>query len=174
MTRWLFLGLLLVSLSVAVWYAYLGGFRNPYVQLTTTTQPIYLAGRYFEGKASSAEFGPLFRQAQQVLDNGQLRGSLGNIYYSDPEASDDTVRAFIGLVVADTVSQKLPADYRYRTFPAGQRVVQARIEASYMVAPDKLYSGVKNFMQKQKLTSAKTYLEQFPTDAPAEVLAVVK
>ncbi len=71
MTRWLFLGLLLVSLSVAVWYAYLGGFRSPDVQLTTTTQPIYLAGRYFEGKANSAEFGPLFRQAQQVFDNGQ-------------------------------------------------------------------------------------------------------
>jgi len=144
------------------------------VQLTITAQPIYLAGRYFEGKASSAEFGPLFRQAQQVRDNGQLHGALGNIYYSDPEASDDTVRAFVGLVVADTTSQKLPAGYRYRTFPAGQRVVQARLAASYMVAPDKLYSGVKNFMQEHKLASAKIYLERFPADAPAEVLAVVK
>ena len=144
------------------------------MQLITTAQPVYLAGRYFEGKASSDEFGPLFRQAQQVLNNGQLRGALGNIYYSDPEASDDTVRAFVGLVVADTTSQQLPPGYRYRTFPAGQRVVQARLNASYMVAPDKLYSGAKNFMQEQKLTSAKIYLEQFPADAPAEVMAVVK
>jgi len=174
MTRWLFLAFLLLLLSIGIWYAYLGGFNKPTVALITTQKPVFLAGQYFQGPASSSKFGPLFRDAQQALDKGQLRGSLGNIYYSNPEDADDSVKAFVGVVVADTTSQPLPAGYRYRTFPAGQRVVQARLEASYMVAPDKLYSGVQDFIEAKKLTSAKIYLERFPAGQPVEVLAVVK
>ena len=174
MTRWLFLALLLVALSAAVWYAYLGGFRAPVVRLTTTAQPIYLAGQPFQGAASSPEFGPLFRRAQQLRDQGRLRGALGNIYYSNPETSGDSVRAFIGVVVADTMARPLPAGYRYRVFAAGQRVVEARLTASYLVAPGKLYDGIRDFIAREKLTSRQVYLEQFPNEGPAEVLAVVQ
>ena len=174
MTRWLFLAALLIAFGFAGVYTYLGGFRAAAVTLETTPQPIFLAGRYFAGRVNSDQFGPLFRQAQQLQQSGQLRGDLANIYYDDPEAAEDSVRAFVGLVVPDTTSQQLPTDYRYRTFVAGQRVVHARIQASYLVAPDKLYSGLKAFAEKQKLKLGKVYLERFGADDRAEVLAVVQ
>jgi len=174
MTRWIFIGALLIAFGFAGVLAYLGGFRSADVTLETTPQPIFLAGRYFAGRVSSAEFGPLFRQAQQLQQSGQLRGDLANIYYNDPAGAEDTVKAFVGLVVPDTTSQPLPTSYHYRTFAAGQRVLHARIQASYMVAPDKLYSGVKAFAGQQKLTLRQVYLERFGAADHAEVLAVVK
>ncbi|RYU78690.1 hypothetical protein [Hymenobacter persicinus] len=174
MTRWLFLAALLIAFGFAGVYTYLGGFRAADVQQQTTAQPIFLAGRYFSGRVSNEQFGPMFRQAQQLHATGQLRGDLANIYYNDPAAAEDTVRAFVGLIVADTVSQQLPTEYRYRTFAAGQRVVQARIQASYLVAPDKLYSGVKTYAEQHQLKLAQVYLERFGADDQAEVLAVVK
>ncbi|MCR5888035.1 hypothetical protein LRS06_09665 [Hymenobacter sp. J193] len=174
MTRWLFLLFLGVAAVAAGIYAYLGGFRTPKVTLITTSQPIYLAGRYFQGRADSKEFGPLFRQAQQLQESGQLRGDLGNVYYNDPEAAGDTVKAFVGLIVADTTTQTLPSGYRYSTFNGGQRVVRARVEASYMVAPDRLYSGIKHFAEAQKIKLGKVYVERFPAQGPVEVLALVK
>jgi hypothetical protein len=174
MTRWLFLAALLIAFGFAGVYAYLGGFRAADVTLETTAQPVYLAGRYFSGRVNSDQFGPLFRQAQQLHESGQLHGDLANIYYNDPAAAEDTVRAFVGLAVADTVSQQLPTGYRYRTFAAGQRVVHAQIQASYMVAPDKLYSGVKTYAEKQKLKLAQVYLERFGAEDRAEVIAALK
>lgn len=174
MTRWFFLALLLVTLSAVAWYAYLGGFRSPTVVLTTTQQPVYLAGRAFAGPANSSQFGPLFRQAQQLREKGTLRGDLGNIYYSNPEAEDDSVKAFVGIIVPDTTSQRLPAGYRYRVFAAGQRVVHATLDASFMIAPGTLYTSIREFAQQHHLTAKKIYLERFPEEKPVEVLAVVQ
>jgi hypothetical protein len=172
--RWFWLISFLLVLVLGGVYAYLGGFRQPEVGVIITKKPIYLAGRYFNGPVRSEEFGPLFRQAQQLKANQQLKGTLANIYYNDPEAAGDTVKAFVGLIVVDTVSQKLPPDYRYSTFSGGQRVIQARLDASYMIAPGKLYSGIKDYAKKQKLPLLQVYVEQFPDGGPAEVLAVVK
>lgn len=172
--RWFFLLTIVVAALAAGLYAYLGGFRSPQVELVTTSSPIFLAGRYYNGRADSKDFGPLFRQAQQLRDGGQLRGDLANIYYNDPEAAGDTVKAFIGLIVPDTVTQKLPAGYRYSVFSGGQRVVRAQVAASYLVAPDKLYSGIRSFAAAQHIQLGKIYVERFPAQGPVEVLAVVK
>ncbi|SMB82023.1 hypothetical protein SAMN00120144_3045 [Hymenobacter roseosalivarius DSM 11622] len=172
--RWFWLIGFALALILAGVYAYLGGFRQPEVAVITTAKPIFLAGRYYNGPVRGDEFGTLFRQAQQVKANNHLQGTLGNIYYNDPEAAGDTVKAFIGLIVADTVSQNLPPGYHYSTFSGGQRVVQARLKASYMLAPGKLYSGIKDFAKQQKLGLGQVYVEQFPDTGPVEVLAVVK
>ncbi|QIX61485.1 hypothetical protein FY528_07390 [Hymenobacter lutimineralis] len=174
MNRWFLLLSLAVIATVAGIYAYLGGFTTAEVELLTTKEPIFLAGRYFQGRADSKDFGPLFRQAHQLQESGQLRGDLGNVYYNDPEAAGDTVKAFVGLIVADTTSQTLPTGYRYSTFSGGQRVVRARVQASYMVAPDKLYSGIKHFAEQEKIKLGKVYVERFPAQGPVEVLALVK
>lgn len=172
--RWFWLiGFVLVLILTGV-YTYLGGFRQPEIAIITTTKPIFLAGRYYNGPVSGADFGPLFRQAQQLKASSQLRGTLGNIYYNDPEAAGDTAKAFVGLIVEDTVSQKLPPGYRYSTFSGSQRVVRARLEASYLLAPGKLYGGIKDFAKQQKLPLRQVYVEQFPDTGPAEVLAVMK
>jgi hypothetical protein len=172
--RWFWLIGLFLALILAGVYTYLGGFRQPEVAVITTGKPVFLAGRYYNGPVSGSDFGPLFRQAQQLKANNHIQGTLGNIYYNDPEAAGDTVKAFVGLIVADTVSQKLPPGYRYSTFNGGQRVVQARLEASYMLAPGKLYGSIREFAKQQKLPLRQVYVERFPDTGPAEVLAVVK
>lgn len=164
--------LLGIGFSVAYWR--MGGFRAATVAPETTSQPIFLAGRYYEGPANDEAFGDLTREAYKLRSSGQLRGDFGNIFYNSPESSRDAAKVFVGLVVDDTVSQKLPAGYRFRTFPAGQRVLRAHIDASYLVAPEKLYSGIKEYAATNKLTLQHVYLERFPDQGEPEVLAVVK
>ncbi|TGE20670.1 hypothetical protein E5K00_22015 [Hymenobacter aquaticus] len=174
MTRWLFLLIFLFTVGAAILYAYVGGFKTPTVTIVTTPAPVFLAGQAFYGSANDEKFGPLFRSVKEAKDQGQLRGELANIYYNDPEKARDTVRAFVGLVVADTVSQQLPPGYQYRTFAAGQRVVRARTTASYLVAPNKLYPAITDAANQQKLKLRHIYLEKFPEQGESEVLAVVE
>ncbi|MCA8832904.1 hypothetical protein [Hymenobacter pini] len=163
--------LLTIGFSVAYWR--MGGFTAPVVTLETTAQPYYVAGRYYAGLARDEAFGDLTREVYNLRKAGKLRGDFGNIFYNSPESSRDSVSQFVGVVTPDT-TQSLPAGYQYRTFAAGQHVLHARINASYLVAPDKLYSGVKNTAEAQKLTLKHVYLERFPEQGEPEVLAVVK
>lgn len=165
---------LFLIVAVAVAYYFLGGFKKAEVKLETTAQPVFVAGRYFEGPANSEAFGDLTREAYQIRTSGKLRGTFGNIFYNDPAKASETAKVFVGLIVDDTVSQALPQGYRYRTFAGGQRVLHARIEASYLVAPDKLYTGVKDAAKTQGLTLQNVFLERFPTTGPVEVWATVK
>ncbi|UYZ62173.1 hypothetical protein [Hymenobacter weizhouensis] len=165
---------LLLGLGFTVAYWRMGGFRAATVAAQTTSQPIFVAGRYYEGPANDQAFGDLTREAYKLRSSGQLRGDFGNIFYNSPESSRDAAKVFVGVVVADTTAQKLPAGYTYRTFPAGQRVLHARIDASYLVAPEKLYAGIKDYAAAQKLTLQHVYLERFPDKGEPEVFAVVK
>jgi hypothetical protein len=165
---------LLLIVAVGVAYYVLGGFKSADVKLETTAQPVFVAGKYFEGPAGSEAFGDLTREAYENRTSGKLNGTFGNIFYNDPASSSEAAKVFVGLIVDDTTSQKLPAGYRYRVFPAGQRVLHSTIEASYLVAPGKLYTGIKSTAQAQSLTLQNIYLERFPTTGPVEVWAVVK
>jgi hypothetical protein len=174
MTRYLFLAIIVLTLVVAGVYVYLGGTREPTVALETTAAPLYLAGQPYRGSVRSDEFGQLFRRAKDVQTQ-QLRGDLANLYLNDPETAHDTITAFIGLVVADTV-QPLPPGFRYRLVPAGQRVVAARLTGvSYLLAPNKLYPAALEAVQKQKLTPrGNFYLERFGANDASEVWVGVK
>ena len=174
MTRWLFLIILFLTAAGVVVYGYLGGFRKPDIAVVNTSKPIFLLGQYYNGSVRDEAFGPLFRQAQQLRASGAVRGELANIYYYDPSSTRDTVKAFIGLIVADTTNQKVPTGYRYRTFPAGQRVIQARTTANYLLAPNKLYPAIEEVAKQQKLKLRQVYLEQFAEEGPSEVLAVIE
>ncbi|KAA9331280.1 hypothetical protein F0P96_13580 [Hymenobacter busanensis] len=172
MSRWFVIIGAVLALGFAGVYAWLGGFRSPQVDVLTTQQPVFVAGQYYAG-IPGQEFGELFREAGELQRSGRLRGTLGNLYYNAPESEGDSIKAFIGLVVADT-SQPLPTGFRYRTFAAGQRVVRARIQAHYMLAPGKLYPALKAAAETQKLKLRQVYLERFPEEGPAEMVAVVK
>ena len=175
MTRYLFLIIILLTLVAAGTYVYLGGTREPKVTLETTAAPLYLAGQPFYGPVRGDAFGNLFRQAKDAQTQNRLRGDLANLYLNDPETGHDTIRAFIGLAVADT-SQPLPAGFRYRLVPAGQRVIAARLTGvSYLLAPNKLYPAAFEAVKQQKLTQrGDFYLERFSSDGSSEVLVGVK
>ena len=171
--RYLFLAIILLTLAAAGTYIYMGGTRSPQVRLETTAAPLYLAGQFFSGSVRSDDFGQLFRQAKDA--QSRLRGDLANLYLNDPETAHDTIKAFIGLAVADT-AQPLPAGFRYRLVPAGQRVMAARLRGvSYLLAPNKLYPAALEAVKTQKLTQrGDFYLERFGPGEDSEVLVGVK
>ena len=171
--RYLFLAIILLTVAAAGFYVYLGGNRTPTVTLETTTAPLYLAGQAFHGSVRGDDFGQLFRQAKDA--QARLRGDLANLYLNDPESAHDTIRAFIGLAVADT-TQPLPAGFRYRLVPTGQRVIAARlIGVSYLLSPNKLYPAALEAVKAQKLTlRGDFYLERFGANEASEVLMGVK
>jgi hypothetical protein len=171
--RYLFLAIIVLTLVAVGVYVYLGGTRDPKVALETTPAPLYLAGQPYQGSVRSETFGQLFRKAKDA--QASLRGDLANLYLNDPETSHDTIAAFIGLAVADT-TRPLPAGFRYRLVPAGQRVVAARISGvSYLLAPNKLYPAALEAIKKQKLTPrGNFYLERFGADETSEMLVGVK
>lgn len=171
--RYLFLAIILLTLVAAGFYVYLGGNHQPNVTLETTAAPLFLAGQPFHGPVRGEGFGQLFRQAKDA--QAHLGGDLANLYLNDPETAHDTIRAFIGLVLADT-TQRLPAGFRYRLVPAGQRVVAARLRGvSYLLAPNKLYPAALEVVKAQKLTQrGDFYLERFGAGDASEVLVGVK
>ena len=171
--RYLFLAIILLTLVAAGTYVYLGGNHQPNVTLETTAAPLFLAGQPFHGPVRGEGFGQLFRQAKDA--QARLGGDLANLYLNDPETAHDTIRAFIGLALADT-TRPLPAGFRYRLVPAGQRVVAARLRGvSYLLAPNKLYPAALEAVKAQKLTQrGDFYLERFGAGDASEVLVGVK
>lgn len=164
--RYLFLAVIFLAVAAVGTYAYLGGLREPTVTLETISTPLLLAGQPYHGLVAAERFGQLFRQAKAAQDGGQLGGgptppALANLYFNNPETAHDSVRAFIGLAVADS-SRPLPPGFRYYAVPAGQRVAAARLTGvSYSLAPGKLYPAAFAFVKQQKLTPRPFYLEQF-------------
>ncbi len=168
---------LLVTAVLLGIYAYLGGLHTPTVTVETTAAPVLVAGQAYQGKVQGPRFGELFREAKTMQENGRLGNApaLTNIYYKDPETAHDTIRAFIGLAVADT-ARPLPGGWRYRVVPAGQRVVSARITGvSYLLAPNKLYPAAAEALKQQKLTQrGDFYLERFGNDEVSEMWIGIK
>lgn len=171
--RYLFLAIILLTLAAAGTYAYLGGTHQPAVALETTAAPLYLAGQPYRGSVRGDAFGQLFRQAKDA--QGRLGGDLANLYLNNPETAHDTIRAFIGLALTDTV-RALPAGFRYRRVPAGQRVVAARLRGvSFLLSPNKLYPAAFEAVKAQKLTPrGDFYLERFGADETSEVWVGVR
>jgi hypothetical protein len=171
--RYLFLAIILLTLAAAGTYVYLGGNRTPKITLETTAAPLYLAGQPFHGAVNGEAFGQLFRQAKDA--QARIPGDLANLYLNNPETAHDTIRAFIGLAVADT-TQPLPTGFHYRVVPAGQRVLAARLSGvSYLLSPNKLYPAVFEAVKKQHLTQrGDFYLERFGADESSEVWVGVK
>jgi hypothetical protein len=155
-------------------YAYLGGLRTPTVALETTAAPVLLAGQPFHGKVSDARFGELFRAAKARQDASPTPPPLANLYYNNPESAHDSIRAFVGLRVADTTAI-LPTGWRYRVVPAGRRVVAARVQGvSFLLAPGKLYATAQQGIKDLGLTGQPFYLEQFGLDEVDELRVGVK
>ena len=174
--RYLFPAVLLITALLLGIYAYLGGLRTPTVALETTAAPLLLAGQPYAGKVQGPRFGELFREAKTMQENGRLGRlpTLANLYYNDPETGHDTIRAFVGVAVADT-ARSLPAGWRYRVVPAGGRVVAARLaNVSYLLAPNKLYPAAIELVQQQKLVRRPFYLEQFGPGETAQLWVGVR
>lgn len=153
------------------YYGYLGGFDSPEITITTS-KPRYVAGQYYEGPADNPAFGEFFTKAGRLQESKTLPGSLANIYYNNPEEKGDSIKAFIGILVADT-SVALPAGYELRLWKGGHKVVQVSTRAHYLLAPNKLYPALFDYLKNNNLKSGSQYLEVFPKKDQALVEAVL-
>ncbi|WP_146153567.1 GyrI-like domain-containing protein [Adhaeribacter arboris] len=141
-------------------YAYLGGFNKVQV-IRTTSRPVFIAGRYFEGSMKDKTLGTYFQETAKLLEEKKITGYLGNIYYNNPEEAHDSIRALIGVVVPDSLAP-LPAGFELRKWPGSKPVVQATVNAHFFLAPNKLYSKLFDYAKQNKLNLKKQYLEEFP------------
>ncbi len=142
-------------------YAYLGGFKTATVT-KTKSDTVIIAGKYYEGPLNGEELGVLFREAAQLIENKKINGTLANIYYNNPEADQDSIKAFIGIRVTDSASVALPAGYILRRFAGGQPVLQSTVNAHYIVSPNKVYPALFDYLKEHKLKTEPPYLELFP------------
>lgn len=167
-----FLIIIMALLAVAFgYYGYLGGFDSPQISIKTSRKQ-YVAGQYYEGPADSPKFGEYFKRVGQLQESKTLAGRLANIYYNNPEAKSDTIKAFVGIIVSDS-SVALPAGYELRVWEGGKKVVQVTSRANYLLAPNKLYPALFDYLKENKLETSSLYLEQFPEKDLAIVEAVL-
>jgi hypothetical protein len=159
-SRKLFIFLLLVLFTGLGLYGFLGGFNQIQISLTTA-EPLYMVGQYYEGPTEGQAFNNVFRRAGQLVEENVLQGDLGGIYYSSPHGAPDSVKAFVGVIVADPAVQ-VPAGFELRRVPGGRQVLQAALEAHYILAPDRLYPALFDFAEQQKIPLRNEYIERFP------------
>lgn len=160
MNKKFLLVMVVLAAIVGAFYAYLGGFSKAKVS-EVNTQQLYVAGRAFKGSTKDNQINDAFRRAAEVLDKKELDGVLGNIYYNNPDQQNDSIDAFIGVIIPDSAVQ-LPADYTLRVVPGGRRALRAEVNAHYMLAPNRLYEAIFDYAKEQKLTLETFYVEWFP------------
>ena len=150
---------ILVSCVVA-FYAYLGGFSKPKIAVVTS-EPQYVAGKYYAGPTDDKTLGEIFKTVGQAVEDKTLAGTLTNIYYNNPEEQGDTIKAFIGVAVKDTATQ-LPAGYELRKVPGNKKVLQIIAKTHFLLAPNKIYPALFEHIKEHNLQVTPPYLEQFP------------
>jgi effector-binding domain-containing protein len=168
-----FLGIILILiLAAAGAYAYLGGFAKPEVSQVTTSE-IFVAGKAYQGPVKSEAFGKLFQEAGKLVAEGAITGDPGNIFYNDPEKHQDSINAFVGVIISDPKTN-LPAGYEVRSVPAGKKAVQGTIDAHSIISPSKVYDAIFKFAKDQKITLQDYFIERYPNSHRAEILVLEK
>jgi hypothetical protein len=162
----------LIIILAAGGYGYLGGFNSPEVKQVVTPE-IHIAGKPYYGSVKSEAFGNLFQEAGKLVENKKISGDLGGVYYNDPEKQNDTIKAFVGVIVPDP-SVKLPAGYQIRSFAAGKKALQGDIAAHIILAPNKIYPALFDYAKEHKLVLQDLFIERYPDSRHAEILVWLK
>jgi hypothetical protein len=128
-------------------YYRLGGFNKP--EITMVQAPAYhVAGKSYKGKMTTKEFGTLFKEAETFVEKKELAGRVSGIFYSKPEKENDTITAFVG-VILDDPTQKLPVGYTIKEIPA-RKIIRATIHAHILVSPF-IYPDIEDYAGEQKV-----------------------
>jgi hypothetical protein len=165
--------IVLAILFVIGFYYYhkLGGFNEP--EITVAEAPGYVVvGKPYQGKMTSKELGNLFEEAETYLEKKTLRGTSAGVFYSNPEKENDTIKAFVGVILSDT-SQALPQGYEKRSIPA-RKILRAHIKSHLLVAPfiyPKLEEQAK--LKKVELLHVPS-IEMYPSDMEMIIEVPVK
>ncbi|PRY11034.1 DNA gyrase inhibitor GyrI [Pontibacter ummariensis] len=151
-----------VAILILVLYTYLGGFTAPDVTVVEL-ETKYVAGVPFEGSVEDEALGRAFQRAAKVVEQKELEGVLGSVYYNNPDTSGDSLRAFIGVIVPDP-NVTLPEGYELRTVQGGKKVVHVEANANIALLPGKLYEAAFDYADTENLKLEDFYVEWFPEE----------
>jgi hypothetical protein len=161
--------IILISAGI---YAYFGGFSTP--EITRIISPeIHIAGKEYQGSVKADEFGDLFLEAGQLVAQNKINGELGGIYYNDPEKHQDSIHAFIGVIIPN-LNTPIPAGYKVRTLPAGKKAVQGKVESHLALAPAKLFPAIFSYAKEHNIALQDFFVECYPDTDHAEVIVFEK
>ena len=167
-----FISIIVVLLIAAGGYGYMGGFNQPEIKQVLTSET-YIAGKAYHGSVKSEAFGDLFREVGKLAEEKKISGDPGGIYYNNPENENDSIQAFIGIIVADS-KVALPAGYSIRVLPAGQKALQANLKGHFTMTPNKAYPALFDYAKEQKLALQDVFVERFQGEREAEFLVLLK
>jgi hypothetical protein len=160
-----------LALAVGV-YAYVGGFSSVAISKTTSEQ-IFVVGRYYQGNPEAKELSERFTEVGQLVEKKQLTGDFAGIYFNQPTKETKLLKAFIGVAVADS-TVAVPPGFELRVVPAGKPVLEGTSEASMMLAPKKIYEALFAYAAENNIGLQELYVERFPEGKPAQIQVFLK
>lgn len=144
-------------------YAYqkLGGFNEP-VYKVKQAPTFFMLGRPYHGILADQAFGQLFNEAEKLKSGRFKNGLVAGYFYNETEKGTDTIKAFVGLLFEDS----LAPIKGYSVLRINQRkVVEATVNAHFLVAPANIYEKIKAFGKEQNLTvKGSPALEIYPKE----------
>jgi hypothetical protein len=159
--------------SAVYFYSKLGGFSKTDMRVVTS-QEYFIVGKAFKGIMKDPAFGRLFQDADTFIVKNNLKGKAwtGGIFYNSPLKDKDTLIAFVGVILKDTLSP-LAAGYSYRSLPA-RKVIRASIKSHYLFAPS-IYPDIEDYAKENKLQSLQVpSIEIYPSEDEVVVEVPVK
>jgi hypothetical protein len=157
--------LLLLLIVVTTAYFRRGGMAAPQLS-KVQTQPFYMLATHYKGvmaqpKAAKALQSKI-RQTHDLLNTGKIKGTLALVYESNPDQTKDSVLAYIGVIVPDSLQINLPQGYAVHNFPQ-MRVVRAEIKAHVSLAPNpnKTNQMLRDFARKSGLKIGNRHIEKY-------------
>jgi effector-binding domain-containing protein len=164
-----FVSLLFMALY---FYSKMGGFSETNISIVSS-KPYLVVGKPFKGRVKQRELGQLFQEADTLLVRSHLqnRAWVCGVFLNNPEKEKDTIQAFIGLVLSDTL-KVLPEGYTYKRIPA-RKVLRASIKAYYLFVPS-IYPEMEDYAEKNKIQLSVPSIEIYPKQDEVVIEVPVK
>jgi hypothetical protein len=148
--RFIMLVFAVIIIGSAVYlYGKMGGFTKTTMNVVSSPEYI-IAGKPYKGTMRNPAFGRLFLQADTFIIKNNLKGKawVCGVFYNNPAKDKDTLLAFIGVVVKDTLGTISPG-YSYRRIEP-RKVIRANIKAHYLLAPS-IYPEIDEYAEENKI-----------------------
>ncbi len=160
------LGISAIIIITAV-YFYLGGLNK--VEYTIENASDYnLVGVSYQGKADSSAIEEAYFRARDLVEAGEIEGTLTIIHYNDSTLLEDEQKLFVGIKLNRGISD-LPEGYSRITIPT-TRIVRATIEAHNSVMPSP--KSIENNL-REKATQANIRLQEFTVEQYVSVNQII-
>jgi predicted transcriptional regulator YdeE len=141
-------------------YIFLGKLQK--TSLSQINVPAYLlVGKAYQGRAKDEKLGQIFQQTQQLYDSKTLQGNLVSVYYRTDGSVADSVNAFIGMVVQDSLPQ-LPEGFVYKKMPAGKGIRgTVKMGSVFALSPEQVQNEITDFARKQNMKLQPFVIEKY-------------